>query len=72
MITAIRWLTCRIVGRREKDLLRRGMRRPKELYSDEEFEQWVTVFAEWNTYSHSNGHKPTEEERNSENGYRKL
>ena len=50
----------------KKDLLRRGMRRPKELYSDEEFEQWVTVFAEWNTYSHSNGHKPTEEERNSE------
>lgn len=50
----------------KKDLLRRGMRRPKELYSDEEFEQWVTVFAEWNTYSYSDGHKPTEEERNFE------
>lgn len=36
---------------------------PKELHSDEEFEQWVTVFAEWNTYSYSDGHKPTEEER---------
>ena len=50
----------------KKDLLRRGMRRPKELYSDEEFEQWVTLFAEWNTYSYSDGHKPTEEERNFE------
>ncbi len=47
----------------KKDLLRRGMRRPKELYSDEEFEQWVTVFAEWNTYSYSDGHEPTKEER---------
>ena len=57
----------------KKDLLRRGMRMPKELHSDEEFEQWVTVFAEWNTYSCNDGHKPTEEERNTEkNGYRKL
>jgi len=47
----------------KKDLLRRGMRMPKELHSDEEFEQWVTVFAEWNTYSYSDGHKPTEDER---------
>ena len=39
------------------------MRMPKELHSDEEFEQWVTVFAEWNTYSYSDGHKPTEDER---------
>ena len=45
------------------DLLRRGMHRPKELHSDEEFEQWVTLFAEWNTYSCSDGHEPTEEER---------
>ena len=43
----------------KKDLLRRGMRIPKELHSDEEFEQWVTLFAEWNTYSYSDGHKPT-------------
>ena len=50
----------------KKDLLRRGMHIPKELHSDEEFEQWVTVFSEWNTYSHSDGHKPTEEERNFE------
>lgn len=47
----------------KKDLLRRGMRMPKELHSDEEFEQWVTVFAEWNTYSYSDGHKPAEDER---------
>ena len=39
------------------------MRMPKELHSDEEFEQWVTVFAEWNTYSYSDGHKPAEDER---------
>lgn len=50
----------------KKDLLRRGMRIPKELHSDEEFEQWVTLFAEWNKYSYSDGHKPTEEERNFE------
>lgn len=50
----------------KQDLLRRGMHIPKELHSDEEFEQWVTVFAEWNTYNYSNGHKPTEEERNVE------
>lgn len=50
----------------KKDLLRRGMSIPKELHSDEEFEQWVTLFAEWNTYSYSDGHKPTEEERNFE------
>ena len=50
----------------KQDLLRRGMHIPKELHSDEEFEQWVTVFAEWNTYSYSDGHKPTEEERNFE------
>lgn len=30
------------------------------------FEQWVTVFSEWNTYSYSDGHKPTEEERKFE------
>lgn len=47
----------------KKDLLRRGMHIPKELRSDEEFEQWVTVFSEWNTYSYSDAHKPTEEER---------
>ena len=45
----------------KQDLLRRGMHIPKELHSDEEFEQWVTLFAEWNTYSYSDGHKPTEE-----------
>ena len=37
----------------KRDLLRRGMHIPKELHSDEEFEQWVTVFSEWNTYSYS-------------------
>ena len=47
----------------KKDLLRRGMHIPKELHSDEEFEQWVTVFSEWNTYSYSDGYKPTEEEQ---------
>ena len=50
----------------KKDLLKRGMRIPKELHSDEEFEQWVTVFSEWNTFHCSNGHKSTEEERNFE------
>ena len=35
----------------KQDLLRRGMHIPKELHSDEEFEQWVTLFAEWNKYS---------------------
>ena len=50
----------------KQDLLRRGMHIPKELHSDEEFEQWVTLFAEWNTYSCGDGHKPTEEERNFE------
>ena len=39
----------------KKDLLKRGMRIPKKLHSDEEFEQWVTVFSEWNAYSCSNG-----------------
>lgn len=47
----------------KKDLLKRGMRIPKVLQSDEEFEQWVTVFSEWNTYSYGDGHKPTEEEK---------
>ena len=51
----------------KKDLLRRGMRIPKELHSDEEFGQWVTVFSEWNTYSYSDGHNPTEEERKAMN-----
>lgn len=50
----------------KKDLLRRGMCMPKELHSDEEFEQWVTVFSEWNTFHCSNGHKSTEEEKNFE------
>ena len=50
----------------KKDLLKRRMRIPKELQSDEEFEQWVTVFSEWNTYHCSNGHKSTEEERSFE------
>ena len=39
---------------------------PKKLHSDEEFEQWVTVFSEWNTYHCSNGYKPTEEGRSFE------
>ena len=30
----------------KNELLRRGMRIPKELKSDEEFEQWVTLYAE--------------------------
>jgi hypothetical protein len=50
----------------KKDLLKQGMHIPKELHSDEEFEQWVTVFSEWSTYSYSDGHKPTEEERKRE------
>ena len=50
----------------KKDLLKRGMRIPKKLHSDEEFEQWVTVFSEWNTYHCSNGYKPTEEGRSFE------
>lgn len=32
----------------KKDLLRRGMRIPKELHSDEEFEQWITLYTEQN------------------------
>lgn len=32
----------------KKDLLRRGMHIPKELKSDEEFEQWVTLYSELN------------------------
>ena len=47
----------------KRNLLRRGMRIPKELHSDEEFEQWVTLYAELNKYSYSGGHKPTKEER---------
>lgn len=47
----------------KRSLLRRGMRIPKELHSDEEFEQWVTLYAELNKYSYSGGHKPTKEER---------
>ena len=50
----------------KKDLLKRGMRIPKELQSDEEFEQLVTVFSEWNTCTYSEGHMPTEEERDFE------
>ena len=50
----------------KKDLLLRGIHRPKKLYSDEEFEQWVTVFSEWNKFYYCDGHEPTEEERNSE------
>lgn len=50
----------------KKDLLKRGMRIPKELQSDEEFEQWVTVFSEWSTFHCCNGHKSTEEERSFE------
>ena len=42
-----------------KDLLRRGLQRPKELHSDEEFEQWVTLYSELNTYSHDNDYEPT-------------
>ena len=38
----------------KQDLLRRGMHIPKELHSDEEFEQWVTLFAEWNNRSLTN------------------
>lgn len=30
----------------KKDLLSRGMRIPKELHSDEEFEQWATLYSE--------------------------
>lgn len=30
----------------KKDLLNRGMRIPKELHSDEEFEQWATLYSE--------------------------
>lgn len=47
----------------KKELLRRGMRIPKELHSDEEFEQWVTLYAELNKYSNHKGHNPTKEER---------
>ena len=56
----------------KKDLLRRGMCIPKELHSDEEFEQWVTVFSEWNTFHCSNGHKSTEEERNFTHNFSQL
>lgn len=42
----------------KKDLLRRGMRIPKELKSDEEFEQWVTLYSELNS-SHDDDYKLT-------------
>ena len=42
----------------KKDLLRRGMRIPKELKSDEEFEQWVTLYSELNS-SHDDDFKLT-------------
>lgn len=45
------------------DLFKRGMHQPQKLHSDEEFEQWVTLFAEWNKYSYPDGHEPTEKER---------
>ena len=47
----------------KKDLLIRGMHHSKEFHSDEEFEQWVILFAGRNTCSYSDGHEPTEEER---------
>ena len=43
----------------KQNLLRRGMRIPKELHSDEEFEHWVILFADWNSYCYSDGHMPT-------------
>lgn len=46
----------------KKDLLHRGLQRPKELRSDEEFEQWVTLFSELNTYSHDDDYEPTAED----------
>lgn len=45
-----------------KDLLHRGLQRPKELHSDEEFELWVTLFSELNTYSHGDDYEPTTED----------
>ena len=45
----------------KKDLLRRGMRISKELKSDEEFEQWVTLYSELNN-SHDDDYKLTAEE----------
>lgn len=45
-----------------KDLLHRGLQRPKELYSDEEFEQWVTLFSELNAYSHGDDYEPAAED----------
>ena len=46
----------------KEDLLHRGLQRPKELRSDEEFEQWVTLFSELNTYSHGDDYEPTAED----------
>lgn len=52
------------LSEKEKDdLLRRGMRIPKDIHSDDEFERWVTLYAEWNKYSYPEGHEVTEEER---------
>lgn len=45
-----------------KDLIHRGLQRPKELRSDEEFEQWVTLYSELNTYSHDDDYEPTAED----------
>lgn len=45
-----------------KDLLHRGLQRPKELRSDEEFEQWVTLYSELNTCSHDDDYEPTAED----------
>lgn len=36
----------------KEDLIHRGLQRPKELRSDEEFEQWVTLYSELKTYTH--------------------
>lgn len=46
----------------KKDLLRRGMHIPKELHSDEEFEQWVTLYVEYSCDA-ENEAALTEEER---------
>ena len=49
-------------GEEKKDLLHRGLQRPKQLRSDEEFEQWVTLFSELNTYNHGDDYEPTAED----------
>ena len=49
-------------GEEKKDLLHRGMQRPKQLRSDEELEQWVTLFSELNTYNHGDDYEPTAED----------